>query len=179
VSCVLAWCGQEASDGYLYRAAGALRLCGRGRGLPGIVALLCGLAAGGCSFSMHSLLSSDETDVDRTGSTAGMSDQGHRPADGAQPSESDLAYARAAALDLLLHSGKAAKDTSVPWQNPNTGAGGNITPLATSHDEGGLPCRDFLASYVHGSAQDWLQGTACRTAQGNWEVKSFKPLKQG
>lgn len=167
---MLAWCGQEASDGFLYRAAGALRLCGRRRGFPAVVALLCGLAVGGCSFSMHSLLSSDGTDAERTGSTAGMVV--------GQPSETDLAYARAAALDILLHGGKSAKDRSVPWRNPNTGAGGNITPLATSHDEGGLPCRDFLASYAHGSAQDWLQGTACRTAQGNWEVKSLKPLKQ-
>lgn len=176
---MLAWCGQEASDGPLYRAAGALRLCGRQSGLAAIMALLCGLAAGGCSFSMHSLLSSDETDVDRTGSTASMGDQGHKPAAGSKPSETDLAYARAAALELLLRGAKSAKDTSVPWQNPNSGAGGNITPLATSHSEGGLPCRDFLASYAHGSAQDWLQGTACRTAQGNWEVKSLKPLKQG
>ena len=58
----------------------------------------------------------------------------------------------------------------MPWQNPQTGAGGNITPLATSYSEGGLPCRDFLASYVHGAAQDWLQGAACRTASGAWEV---------
>ena len=46
---------------------------------------------------------------------------------------------------------RGGKDASVPWQNPQTGAGGNITPLATSYSEGGLPCRDFLASYVHGA----------------------------
>jgi hypothetical protein len=26
--------------------------------------------------------------------------------------------------------------------------------------------------------EDWLQGAACRTSQGNWEVKSLKPLKR-
>src|SRR5580692_6964480 len=73
---------------------------------------------------------------------------------------------------------RSGKDASVPWQNPNTGAGGNITPLATSYNEGGVPCRDFLASYAHGGSEDWLQGAACRTSQGNWEVKSLKPLKR-
>jgi surface antigen len=133
--------------------------------------LLCGLAAGGCSFQLHSLLSKDEADGDQTGSITRPADQAGHPA-GAQ--EVDLAYARAAVSDVLAHN---SKDTSVPWQNPNTGAGGNITPLATAYSEGGLPCRDFLASYEHGGSQDWLQGAACRTAQGSWEVKSLKPLK--
>ncbi len=61
----------------------------------------------------------------------------------------------------------------MPWQNPQTGAGGNITPLATSYSEGGLSCRDFLASYVHGGSQDWLQGAACRTSRR--QVGSQKP----
>jgi surface antigen len=65
----------------------------------------------------------------------------------------------------------------VPWQNPQTGVGGNITPLASSHSEGGMPCRDFLASYGRGGAQAWLHGSACRTASGEWHVKSLKPLK--
>jgi surface antigen len=92
----------------------------------------------------------------------------------AEPAEADLVYARAAAADAL---GGNAKANSVPWQNPQTGVGGNITPLATSHSEGGLPCRDFLASYGRGGAQAWLHGWACRTASGEWHVKSLKPLK--
>ncbi len=92
-----------------------------------------------------------------------------------EPAEADLAYARAAASAVLARGGK---DASVPWQNPNTGASGNITPLATAYSEGGLPCRDFLSSYVRGGSQDWLQGAACRSAGGAWEVKRLKPLKQ-
>ena len=87
-----------------------------------------------------------------------------------------MAYARAAASDALA---RGAKDSSVPWQNPETGAGGNITPLATSYSEGGRPCRDFLASYVHGGSQDWLQGAACRAADGAWEIRRLKPLGHG
>jgi surface antigen len=71
------------------------------------------------------------------------------------------------------------KVASVPWRNPQTGVRGNITPLANSYSEAGMACRDFLASYMHGEAQDWLEGTACRTASGNWQVKRLKPLNSG
>ena len=30
--------------------------------MPGVAALVCGLAAGGCSFQLHSLLAEDEAD---------------------------------------------------------------------------------------------------------------------
>ena len=141
-----------------------------------VAALLCGLAAGGCSFQLHSLLSRDEADVDRTGSIGHAAGHSERSVDTGKPSEVDLAYARAAVPDALARNGR---DASVPWQNPNTGAGGNITPLATAYTEGGQACRGFLASYVHGGSEDWLEGAACHTDQGGWEVKSLKPLKQG
>jgi surface antigen len=140
-----------------------------------VAVLFCGLATGGCTYQLHSLLAKDDADGDVTGSISRHGDAAGRIADAAPPAESDLAYARAAASDALARNGK---DASVPWQNPDTGAGGNITPLATSYSEGGgAPCRDFLASYAHGGTEDWLQGAACRTSQGNWEVKSLKPLK--
>ena len=94
----------------------------------------------------------------------------------AQVSEADLAYARAAAADAF---GRDARANSVPWRNPQTGVGGNITPLAVSYSEDGLSCRDFLASYMNGGAQAWLHGSACRTARGEWEIKSLTPLKSG
>jgi len=88
--------------------------------------------------------------------------------------ETDLAYARAAASSVLASGGK---DASVPWRNPQSGASGNITPLDTSYSEDGHPCRDFLASYLHGPAQDWLQGAGCRSSSGAWEVTRLTPLK--
>ena len=125
---------------------------------------------------MHSLLAQDGPDADHTGSISRSADQARRTKETSAPSENDLAYARAVASDLLAHGGK---DSSVPWQNPNTGAGGNITPLASAHVEDGQSCRGFLASYVRGDSQDWLEGSACRTGQGSWEVRSLKPFKQG
>jgi surface antigen len=138
--------------------------------------MLSAVAVSGCSYKLGSLVSADNSDPQATAaaspSTAATGDQ-------SAPSprvELDLAYARAAISNVLLHGGK---DTSLPWQNPTTGAGGNIMPLATSYSEAGMPCRDFLASYVHGESQDWLQGAACRTTHGTWEVKRLKSLKSG
>lgn len=116
-----------------------------------------------------------DADTEHTGSTAAAARSG-QAAHAAALSEVDLAYARAVAADVLA---RAAKDSSIPWENPHTGAGGNITPLAASYGVGALVCRDFLASYVRGQAETWLQGEGCRTEHGKWEVKNLKPLKQG
>jgi surface antigen len=136
--------------------------------------MLGAFALGGCSYRLASLTSKDDGDL-TTGSLGKPSGQAVRVADASPSAEGDLAYARAAASDALARGGR---DASVPWQNPQTGAGGNITPLATSYSEGGLPCRDFLASYVHGGSQDWLQGAACRGSRGIWEVRRLKPLNR-
>jgi surface antigen len=136
--------------------------------------VLSALAVSGCSYRLSSL-SSKDGDPPTTGSIAAP--VGPAVAVRVSPrAEVDLAYARAAASDALARGGK---DSSVPWQNPETGAGGNITPLATPYIQGGRHCRDFLASYVHGGSQDWLQGAACRTADGAWEVRRLKPLDRG
>jgi surface antigen len=141
-----------------------------------VTAVLSALAVSGCSYRLSSLGSKDDGDPPTTGSIAAPAGPPVEVSGASPRAEVDLAYARAAASDALARGGK---DASVPWQNPQTGAGGNITPLATSYTEGGLPCRDFLASYVHGGSQDWLQGAACRTAGGSWEVRRLKPLNHG
>jgi surface antigen len=82
------------------------------------------------------------------------------------PTESDLAFARNAASDVLT---KGDKDSSQPWENPETGARGSVTPLAQAYSSDGRTCRDFLASYVNGRSERWLQGAACRTEHGRWE----------
>jgi surface antigen len=140
------------------------------------MAVLSAISLTGCSYALDSMSSKTYLDVRQTDAASLAADDRTDYIAASEPAEADLAYARAAAADALAHGAKA---NNVPWQNPQTGVGGNITPLATSHSEGGLPCRDFLASYVRGGAQSWLQGSACRTARGEWEVKSLKPLKSG
>jgi 17 kDa outer membrane surface antigen len=130
------------------------------------------VAVGGCSYQLSSLTPKDGADMEQTGALGRAEQQ----AEAAPPPEVDLVYGRAVAADALARSGK---DDSAPWHNPNTGAGGNITPLAVSYTEGAFTCRDFLASYVRGQTEAWLQGEACRTGHGKWEVKSLTPLNRG
>jgi surface antigen len=90
-------------------------------------------------------------------------------------SDADLAAARAAAAAMLAAGGK---DTSAPWQNPDTGARGMVTPITAAYTQDGLTCRDFLASIVRDQAETWLQGEACRVHQGKWVVRTMKPWKR-
>lgn len=90
--------------------------------------------------------------------------------------DADLALARNAASDVLT-SGQ--KDISQPWENPETGARGSVTPLASTYTNEGRICRDFLASYVRGASEGWLQGEACRDGKGEaWEIRNMKPWKR-
>jgi surface antigen len=91
------------------------------------------------------------------------------------PTETDLVFARTAASDVLT---KGSKDASQPWENPSTGARGSVTPLAQAYTAEGRTCRDFLASYVNGKSESWLQGAACRSRSGQWEIQSLKPWQQ-
>ena len=98
-----------------------------------------------------------------------------RPTPAAEPpAEGDLAIARAAVSEVLT---KGGKDTSMPWENPRTGARGTVTPLAAAYDQDGTTCRDFLASYVKNGSESWLQGAACRAGRGKWEVRHLGPWK--
>ncbi len=132
------------------------------------------LPAGGCSFSyqLGSLFNKDDPKPEVTGSIAATA---AAPAAAQLPSDNDLAYARAAASEALARDGKT---TSVPWENPHTGARGTVTPIASSYTQDGFTCRDFLASYVRQGSESWLQGEACRIHQGQWEIRAMRPWKK-
>jgi surface antigen len=116
------------------------------------------------------------------GAFAGMQDRDvtgsikAAPSRAPAPTPSDLAFTRNAASDVLT---KGDKDSSQPWENPETGARGSVTPLAQAYSSEGRTCRDFLASYVNGHAENWLQGAACKSDRGRWEIHTLKPWKQG
>jgi surface antigen len=86
--------------------------------------------------------------------------------------DDDLIVAGMATTALL------ARGTGGPWENPQTGARGTITPTAAAYRNNGVECRDFLASYVHDRAEAWMQGEACRSRAGRWEVRSLKPWRR-
>jgi surface antigen len=131
--------------------------------------ILIGLSAGGCSLSRGG----------GDGPFAKMLDKGEvtgsiTPPD-PEPTEGDLAFARNAASDVL---NKGSKDSSQPWQNPETGARGSVTPLAQAYAaDDGRTCRDFLASYVNGKTENWMQGAACHNGNGRWEIHTLKPWR--
>ncbi len=131
--------------------------------------ILIGFISGGCSLSRTDSAFARMDDDEATGSFAA-------PASGPGPTESDLAFARNAASDVLT---KGDKDSSQPWENPETGARGSVTPLAQSYSTEGRTCRDFLASYVNGENESWLQGAACQTGRGRWEIHTLKPWRRG
>lgn len=136
-----------------------------------MTAILIGSATmlGGCSVSkLDSLFAQKSAAPEVTGSVTSV----RRPG----PTETDLAFARTAASDVLT---RGAKDVSQPWENPSTGARGSVTPIASAYTSDGRTCRDFLASYVNGTSESWLQGAACRADGGRWEIHTLKPWKEG
>jgi surface antigen len=133
----------------------------------GACLLALALAAGGCSLS-YQLESMHEDSADQTGSLRLVVPR----ASAETPSGGDLSIARAAVNEVLT---KRGKHTSLPWENPKTGARGTVTPLASAYQQDGITCRDFLASYVKNGSESWLQGEACRVRRGKWEVRNLRP----
>jgi surface antigen len=133
--------------------------------------ILIGLGSGGCSLSRSDGAYAKAGDADVTGTL------NKAQASPLVPTESDLAFARTAASDVLT---KGDKDSSQPWENPQTGARGSVTPLSQAYAaDDGRTCRDFLASYVNGRSESWLQGAACKASHGRWEIHTLKPWTKG
>ena len=133
-----------------------------------VTLILIGVGAGGCSLSRSDAFAKID-DKDVTGSISPT------PVSAVMPTDSDLAFARNAASDVLT---KGDKDSSQHWENPETGARGSVTPIAQSYAaEDGRKCRDFLASYVNGSTESWLQGAGCQSSRGRWEIHTLKPWR--
>ncbi len=157
----------------LYRACQRVGLSALGARSAAVTIILVGLGAGGCGLNRpdspfaKAFAKAGENEV--TGSVAS-----NEPV----PTDTDLAYARDAASDVLT---KGDKDSSQPWSNPQTGARGSVTPLAQAYtSDDGRICRDFLASYVNGQTESWLQGAGCRAGRGGrWEIHTLKPWSRG
>lgn len=162
---------QKYRRSHLYSGTTPARLW-RGPALAVALALGLGLGLGGCSLSSQfdSFFPSNKDDV--TGSI--MPPPGAKEAADLPPA-ADLVYARAAVTEVLS---RGRKDDSLPWENPRTGARGTVTPIASAYSSGDQTCHDFLASYVQGSSQAWLQGEACKPRKGAWQVRSMKPWKR-
>ena len=87
----------------------------------------------------------------------------------------DWTLATAALREALA---KGDDGNSIPWQNPDTGTRGTVTPVASAFVQEGFPCRNFLASHVGNGRENWFEGTACRVHRGQWDVKTTRPLQR-
>ena len=150
------------APGCLWRAGARLLAC--------VAALTLAAAGGGCSYSYKLGTAFGEDKPERTASVGAATASAAVPAP-----EGDLAIAKAAATELLM---QGAKDASLPWQNPRTGAHGTVTAIASAYTRDGSTCHDFLASHVQGDRQSWYQGDACRGHDGRWEVRDIRPLQR-
>ena len=155
----------DVAAGCLWRASARLLAC--------VAVLTLAGAGGGCSYSYKLGAAFGEDKVERTASLGTTATP--KPATGAEASDGDLALAKAAAAELLT---QGAKDASLPWQNPRTGAHGTVTPIASTYTKDGFTCHDFLASHVQGDKQSWYQGDACRGQGGRWQVRDIRPLQR-
>ncbi len=129
------------------------------------------LAAGsaGCSYRMGGAAMVASVGDDVTGSITPVSQRSEGPSD------SDLAFTRNAASDVLT---RGDRNASQPWENPQTGARGSVTPLASAYTSDGQTCRDFLASFVKGESESWMEGEACKASHGRWEIRSLRPWRR-
>lgn len=134
-----------------------------------LVALCVGLSGGACSLA------------GKIGGPAGgvtaAGDDGETDSDlisvlssGAVTGDDVIAASAAAAA--LVGRGKGGR-----WENPRSGVRGTITPIASAAGED-TGCRGFLASYVNGPAEAWMEGEACRDGAGGWEVRSLRPWRR-
>ena len=121
-----------------------------------LAVILIGVSEGGCSFRLGSMFEKDKSDAsDVTGSIGSVV----RIKDDTNLTDADMALARNAASDILSRGGK---DASQPWENPETGARGSVTPLATTYASEGRVCRDFVSLEVAAPANPRARhGHAC------------------
>ena len=61
--------------------------------------------------------------------------------------------------------------TSV-WNNPETGNSGTVTPTKTYQLATGQYCRQYTQQITIGGEQHQTYGTACRQADGTWQVQT-------
>jgi surface antigen len=145
-------------------------IAGLRRTVGAVFALGVTLTAAACGMSAKFALPGTGTGADAT-AAADSADLISALSTGAF-SDDDLIAASMTAARLVAR-GKGGR-----WENPQSGARGTITPIATVYRDNGAECRDFLVSYVHDNAEAWMQGEACRDGGSHWDVRSLKPWRR-
>jgi surface antigen len=61
--------------------------------------------------------------------------------------------------------------SSAGWRNPDSGNAGTITPTRTYTTAQNQPCREFEQTVTIGTQKQKAYGTACRQADGSWQIQ--------
>lgn len=64
----------------------------------------------------------------------------------------------------------APTNTSTPWRNPDSGNGGELTPVETYQAKSGQYCREYRQTVWVGGKEQQAYGTACRQPDGSWKI---------
>lgn len=86
---------------------------------------------------------------------------------GSRMDEADRMNMRAARSESL-ESGFTGESSG--WSNPDTGNSGQVTPVRTYQNASGQYCREFQQEITIGGETEQGFGTACRQANGSWQI---------
>ena len=81
------------------------------------------------------------------------------------------------AADIAYHNQTAQRaleasppGQTLPWSNPNSGVSGTVTPSNYYQTAGGQYCREYSQTINVGGRVERGYGTACRQADGSWQI---------
>jgi surface antigen len=78
----------------------------------------------------------------------------------------DIEYARRAQDQAYA----APIGQQIIWSNPQSGAGGTVTPTREGNDSTGHYCREYQSTVTIGGKTEQAYGTACRQPDGSWTI---------
>lgn len=59
---------------------------------------------------------------------------------------------------------------ALPWNNPQSGNSGTVTPSNYYQDDAGRYCREYTQTIKVGGKSEAGHGTACREPDGTWKI---------
>lgn len=85
---------------------------------------------------------------------------------GASLDKADMAYANQASA----RANSAPIGERISWNNPQSGNSGTVTPVRDGRDNSGRYCREYQQTITVGGRKESAYGTACQSANGDWEI---------
>lgn len=82
--------------------------------------------------------------------------------------KADMMYAERASSQA--HTSRIGEE--IRWNNPQSGNYGTITPVRDGYSNSGRYCREYQQTITVGGRRETGYGTACQSANGDWEIQS-------